>query len=71
MLVLTRKIGEAINIGKDIEVVVLNVSGGRVKLGLSAPREVILQRAELAFTPESAKAPREIATVTRQLVLSR
>lgn len=48
MLVLTRKIGEVIQIGDEIEVVVLSTSGGRVKLGFSAPPEVRINRAELA-----------------------
>ena len=44
MLVLSRKNGESIQIGQSIEVRVLGVSGGRVKLGFSAPAEVSIQR---------------------------
>lgn len=47
MLVLTRKIGEAIHVGNDMEVVVLEVKGGRVKLGFAAPRDVQIRRSEL------------------------
>ena len=47
MLVLSRKPGECVRIGELIEVKVLEVSGGRVKLGFSAPREVAIQRQEL------------------------
>ena len=47
MLVLSRKNGECIRIGQSIEVKVLEVSGGRVKLGFSAPAEVAIQRNEI------------------------
>jgi carbon storage regulator len=48
MLVLTRKLGEAVCIGKEVEVFVLGVSRGRVKLGFRAPRNVAVQRPEAA-----------------------
>ena len=47
MLVLTRKLNETIRIGPDIRVTVLAVKGGKVQLGLEAPREVPILRAEL------------------------
>ena len=47
MLVLTRKPGEAIVIGDGITVTVVEVKGGRVRLGLSAPAEVTIHREEL------------------------
>jgi carbon storage regulator len=47
MLVLSRKSGECIQIGRHIEVKVLKVGGGRVKLGFSAPSDVDIQRNEL------------------------
>lgn len=48
MLVLSRKVGEAIRIGDNIEIVVVDISKGRVKIGISAPRHVSVLRAELA-----------------------
>ena len=48
MLVLSRKIGETITIGEDILVTVLAVSGNRLRLGVSAPREISVQREEVA-----------------------
>lgn len=48
MLVLSRKIGETIRIGGEIELVVLDVSRGRVKLGFAGPRDVQVRRGELA-----------------------
>lgn len=47
MLALTRKVGEAITIGPDIRVVVLQVKGGTVRLGIEAPRSVAVHRDEV------------------------
>jgi len=47
MLVLSRKSGEQILIGEDIEVVVLEINGDHVKLGFTAPRYVPIFRAEI------------------------
>lgn len=47
MLVLSRKNGEQVVIGRDIVVTVLSIQGGRVKLGFSGPAEVPIHREEL------------------------
>jgi carbon storage regulator len=47
MLVLTRRIGQAIRIGADVEVHVIRVEGDRVVLGFDAPREIAISRSEL------------------------
>lgn len=47
MLTLTRKPGESIHIGNDIEVTVAEVRGGAVRLRISAPPEVFIYRGEL------------------------
>ncbi len=47
MLVLGRKPGERVYLGDDIEVVVVEVRGNRVKLGFNAPRYLPIQRGEL------------------------
>ncbi len=47
MLVLTRKVDESIMIGDTIELKVLGVDGGSVKLGIQAPREVPVHRKEI------------------------
>lgn len=57
MLVLSRKTHEQIQIGRDVFVTVLEVSGGRVRLGFQAPRDVRICRAELREpTPEPEDA---------------
>jgi len=47
MLVLTRRIGEAIRIGPDILVYVSDIRGAQTRIGVSAPREVSVLREEL------------------------
>jgi carbon storage regulator CsrA len=47
MLVLSRKRGEGVVIGRGIEVIVLEVRGGRVKLGFNGPPEVTIHRGEV------------------------
>lgn len=48
MLILTRRIGERVMIGKDITVVLVSISGNQVKLGFNAPKEVAVHREEVA-----------------------
>ena len=47
MLVLSRKPGQLIRIGSDVEVMVLGVQGDRVRVGLTAPAEVSIHRQEV------------------------
>jgi len=47
MLVITRKRGESIIIGDDIEVVILSTQGEQVKLGINAPRSISVHRREV------------------------
>ncbi len=51
MLVLARKKGERVVIGRDIEVVVLKVHRNRVKLGISGPDNVPIHRKEVYHEP--------------------
>lgn len=47
MLVLTRKIGEKLRIGDDIEITVLQADNPQVKLGIHAPRDISVHREEI------------------------
>jgi carbon storage regulator len=47
MLVLTRHPRQVVLIGRDIQILVLDVAGDRVRLGITAPRETLVLRQEL------------------------
>jgi carbon storage regulator len=47
MLVLSRKAGERVSIGSDIEVTILGIHKGKVKLGFMGPAEVPIHREEI------------------------
>lgn len=60
-LALTRRLGEAIMIGEHIEVRVLTMHSGVVRIGITAPREVRIVRQELIGRP-----PREVSRTTER-----
>ncbi len=47
MLILTRKIGESVVIGDDIVVTVTDIKNGQIKLGITAPKNVTVNREEV------------------------
>lgn len=61
MLILTRKIGEAIAIGDDIKIRLLEIKGGQVKIGVEAPNDVAVHREEvfLRILEENRRAAKE------------
>jgi carbon storage regulator len=54
MLVLTRRVGERLRIGPDIEVVVLEVRGREARLGITAPADVAIHREEIFLKLQEA-----------------
>jgi carbon storage regulator len=56
MLVLTRRAGETFLIGDDIEISIIEAQGDRVKIGITAPRDVRVLRKELVDEARSANA---------------
>jgi len=63
MLVLSRKPGEALRVGEEVEITVVEVKGDMVRLGIQAPRDVQVWRRELweAIVEENRKAAEEAA----------
>jgi carbon storage regulator len=72
VLVLTRRINQSIKIGDDVEIMIIEVRGDQVRLGVSAPREVAVHRKEvyLQIQQENVRAAQAAAsdeTVTAAL----
>lgn len=70
MLVLTRKPGEAIVIGDDVEIEIVAIGGGKVRVGITAPRETSVHRKEVyvelqAEADAGAKPPTDGCRVRR------
>ena len=64
MLVIRRKSGEALLIGRDVQIEVLEVTGSQVKLGVTAPKDVLILRKEMHITrQQNAAASREISSL--------
>lgn len=55
MLILTRRIGETIVIGDDIQVSVLGVKGNQVRIGCQAPKNVVVDREEIRAKRDAEK----------------
>ncbi len=47
MLVLTRRLGEGVKIGDNIKITVEKISKGQIKIGIEAPKEVVVAREEV------------------------
>ena len=46
MLILTRRVGESLIIGDDIEINVLGIKGNQVRIGIDAPEDISVHRTE-------------------------
>lgn len=47
MLILTRRVGEAVMIGNEVTVTVLGVKGNQIRIGINAPKQVAVHREEI------------------------
>lgn len=82
MLVLARKLSEAIRVGDEVRITIVEIRAGRVRLGIEAPRHIRIRRDELILAPDHMLTEVEIesapeiedaptAYATRQLVAAR
>ena len=68
MLILTRRIGETLIIGDDVNITVLGVKGNQVRLGINAPKDVSVHREEIYLRIQQEKEGVETETDTEEEV---
>lgn len=56
MLLLTRRVNETIRIGDDVSITVLDIRGNQVRMGISAPRDVRVDRDEVRRRIDAERA---------------
>jgi carbon storage regulator len=76
LLILTRKVGESVAIGDDIQVSVVEIKGTQVKLGIRAPRDVMVHREEIYLkiqeeNKRAAQVSKDIVGSAEDLILKK
>ena len=56
MLILTRRVGEALVVGTEVTVTVMAVKGNQVRIGINAPKDVEVHREEVYDRVQAGKA---------------
>ncbi len=64
MLILTRRVGEAVVIGEEVTVTVLGVKGNQVRIGVNAPKTVSVHRDEIYERIKNEREASELLSPT-------
>ena len=60
MLILTRRVGETIIIGDDVQITVLGIKGNQVRIGINAPKTVTVHREEIYQRIQQEKSDNKV-----------
>ena len=70
MLILTRRIGETLIIGDDVNITVLGVKGNQVRLGINAPKDVSVHREEIYLRIQQEKQGSDVDVDVEEEVIA-
>ena len=68
MLALTRRIGESIIVGADIEISILEIKGDQVKIGINAPKSIPVYRKEIYLQIQQANEEANSSRISAEIV---
>jgi carbon storage regulator len=65
MLILTRRVGEALMVGDKTKIVVLGVKGSQIRLGINAPKDIMVHREEIYNKIQSGDSSKGIKSAEK------